>query len=264
MRSANLESGIDAIAALCHAASEGNPFDFLLLDYRLPAMDGAEVAAAVRATPAIGDIPIIMLTSVAYGRGRNLGDGVGPDACLTKPARESHLLHALTAARAKRLVAAPDPVASTGGQRLISPEFLAHSGRVLVADDNAVNQRVAVRMLERLGLRTDVAANGLEAVRMLRTLPYDAVFMDCQMPEMDGFAATREIRRAERQGEHIPIIAMTAEALSGAREQCLAAGMDDYIAKPVRFEDLSQAVRKWLVEKASEDLTEVGAIWLGE
>jgi CheY-like chemotaxis protein len=118
---------------------------------------------------------------------------------------------------------------------------------VLVADDNAVNQRVASRMLERLGLRTDVAGNGLEAVRMLRALPYDAIFMDCQMPEMDGYAATREIRRTEKPGHHITIIAMTAEALAGAREQCLAAGMDDYIAKPVMLSDLSKAIDKWLV-----------------
>jgi len=124
---------------------------------------------------------------------------------------------------------------------------LSTTRRVLVADDNAVNQRVASRMLERLGLRTDVAGNGLEAVRMLRALPYDAIFMDCQMPEMDGYAATREIRRTEKPGHHITIIAMTAEALAGAREQCLAAGMDDYIAKPVMLSDLSKAIDKWLV-----------------
>ena len=122
--------------------------------------------------------------------------------------------------------------------------------RVLVVDDNAVNQRVAVRMLERLGLRIDVAGNGLEAVRMLRELPYDAVFMDCQMPEMDGYAATREIRRTEKPGQHMAIIAMTAEALAGAREHCLSAGMDDYISKPVKLDDLSRAIQKWLRPRA--------------
>jgi CheY-like chemotaxis protein len=121
--------------------------------------------------------------------------------------------------------------------------------RVLVADDNAVNQRVAVRMLERFGLRADVAGNGLEALQMLRTLPYDAVFMDCQMPEMDGYDATHEIRRSEKPGQRIPIIAMTAEARAGARERCLSAGMDDYISKPVRSEDLLRAVEKWLIVK---------------
>jgi CheY-like chemotaxis protein len=95
-------------------------------------------------------------------------------------------------------------------------------------------------------LRIDVAGNGLEAVRLLRELPYDAVFMDCQMPEMDGYAATREIRRTEKPGQHVAIIAMTAEALAGARELCMAAGMDDYIAKPIKLEDLSRAIQKWL------------------
>jgi CheY-like chemotaxis protein len=122
---------------------------------------------------------------------------------------------------------------------------------VLVVDDNPVNQRVAVKLLERLGLRIDVAGNGLEAVRMVRERPYDAVFMDCQMPEMDGYAATREIRRAEKAGQHVAIIAMTAEALAGAREQCVSAGMDDYIAKPVKLADLAAATQTWLGSKGA-------------
>jgi len=117
--------------------------------------------------------------------------------------------------------------------------------RVLVAEDNVVNQTVAVRMLQRLGVRADVAGNGLEAVQMCELAPYDAVFMDCQMPEMDGYAAAREIRRREGTAQHRVIIAMTADALAGAREECLLAGMDDYIAKPVRLDDLAAVLRKW-------------------
>jgi signal transduction histidine kinase/DNA-binding response OmpR family regulator len=257
MRSDSLASGTEAVATMCSAGEQGDPYDFLLLDYHIPLMDGVAVAAAVRATPAISDVPIIMLTSVAYGRGRQVSDGVTLDACLTKPTRQSQLLNALMNARAKRLpCGTPDFIAppTTVHEPPVRLErkFGGANWRVLVVDDNAVNQRVAVRMLERLGLRTDVAGNGLEAVRMVRTLPYDAVFMDCQMPEMDGFAATREIRRTEKNGERIAIIAMTAEALAGAREQCFAAGMDDYIAKPVRLDDLSVAVQKWLVERGVE------------
>jgi CheY-like chemotaxis protein len=101
-------------------------------------------------------------------------------------------------------------------------------------------------MLEKFGLCVDIAGNGREAVRMVRTLPYDAVFMDCQMPEMDGYEATREIRRTEEPGQHVIIIAMTAEALAGARELCYSAGMDDYLAKPVMFVELSRRIEKWL------------------
>jgi CheY-like chemotaxis protein len=114
-----------------------------------------------------------------------------------------------------------------------------------VAEDKAVNQKVAVRMLEKLGLRVDVAANGREAVQMVSLLPYRLVFMDCHMPEMDGYTATRAIRRAEPPGQHLTIIAMTADAFESARQTCLTAGMDDYISKPVRLDDLAEAVQRW-------------------
>ena len=118
--------------------------------------------------------------------------------------------------------------------------------RMLVAEDNVVNQRVAVRMLEKLGCRVDVAANGLEAVRMIESFPYDLVFMDCQMPELDGYGATEEIRRREAStGSHLPVIALTAHAMTGDRERCLAPGMDDYLSKPIRHRDLEQAARRW-------------------
>jgi CheY-like chemotaxis protein len=109
-----------------------------------------------------------------------------------------------------------------------------------------VNQKVAAKMLERLGLRADVAADGNEAVQMYDMRPYDLILMDCHMPEMDGYAATAEIRRRHGSRTRIPIVAMTAEAMEGCRENCLRAGMDDYIAKPVKLDDLAQALRRWL------------------
>jgi CheY-like chemotaxis protein len=117
---------------------------------------------------------------------------------------------------------------------------------VLVAEDNVVNQKVAALMLKRLGLRPDFAANGREAVEMFTMAPYDLIFMDCQMPQMDGYEAAREIRRHEGSRRRVAIIAMTAEAMAGSRESCLAAGMDDYIAKPVKQSDLLGKLEQWV------------------
>ena len=257
MRSDSLASGTLVVTALLNASEEGNAYDFVLLDSQMPEMDGAAVAASIRCVPAIRDVPIIMLTSAAHGRGHTneMPDGGAPvDACLTKPVRQSQLLNTLTTIRAKRLgrvahvLNHPHDSAGNGHTpSRLRGQFAATSLRVLVVDDNEVNRKVASRILEKLGIRTWVAENGLEAVRRLTTLPYDAVFMDCQMPVMDGYEATREIRRTEKPGQHLAIIAMTADALAGARERCLAAGMDDYISKPVTIDDLSRAVQKWLL-----------------
>jgi CheY-like chemotaxis protein len=126
--------------------------------------------------------------------------------------------------------------------------------RVLVAEDNIVNQKVAARMLEELGVRSDLAADGREAVEMFGLLPYNLIFMDCQMPEMDGYAATREIRQREGPNQRVPILAMTAEVLAGCREQCLAAGMDDYLPKPIKIEVLFESLRKWIPAKCTGDM----------
>jgi CheY-like chemotaxis protein len=131
----------------------------------------------------------------------------------------------------------------------LAAKFAGVPRRVLVAEDNAVNQKVAVRLLEKLGLRPDVAANGREVLKMIEMAPYDLIFMDCQMPEMDGYAATLEIRRGETAARRMAIVAMTAEAMAGARERCLASGMDDHIGKPVKLEDMFDALQKWLPEK---------------
>jgi CheY-like chemotaxis protein len=135
----------------------------------------------------------------------------------------------------------------------IAGEFAALVIRVLVAEDNPVNQKVAVLLLGKLGIHPDVAANGREAVEMSERIPYDLIFMDCQMPELDGYAACREIRRREGRGPRVTIVAMTAEALEGSRELCLEAGMDDYISKPVNRGEIREALRKWRAPEATKD-----------
>jgi signal transduction histidine kinase/CheY-like chemotaxis protein len=154
--------------------------------------------------------------------------------------------------------AEPRPVAGakTRSSPILDRRFAGSSIRVLVADDNVVNQRVATRILEKMGLRADVACNGLEAIEMFKVSPYEVIFMDCQMPEMDGYAATKEIRRLEGSSlRHSAIVAMTAEAMTGAREACLTAGMDDYISKPVKPEDLSEALLKWTARENAKALS---------
>jgi len=125
-------------------------------------------------------------------------------------------------------------------------EKIGRHGRILLAEDNITNQLVAMKILEKLGHRVDVAANGLEAITAVRSIPYDLILMDCQMPEMDGYEATREIRRREETGPRVAVIAMTADAMAGSRERCLEAGMDDYISKPVQADQLYLALERWL------------------
>jgi len=170
----------------------------------------------------------------------------GIDAELVKPVRPSQLFDVLQTVLAEKLGRS---IHSEHEAALRPAHAAALRARVLVADDNATNQKVAVRMLQRLGYRGDVASTGAEAVAMLDSAHYDAVLMDCQMPEMDGYEAARQIRHNERGGRRVPIIAMTADAQPGERERCLAAGMDDYISKPVKLHVVAAVLERWLATK---------------
>jgi PAS domain S-box-containing protein len=241
MRPEETVSGEEAIAALSDSATD--PFRVVLLDMQMPGMNGEETARSIKKNPAISRTPLILFSS-----GGSIGSAEemrakGFTAWATKPVRQSQLLNALVnvfgwpAAEDRR---APDRSA-------IQPQEAPLEGmRVLVAEDNAINQKVALKILEKLGCRADAVANGVEAVAAIAKLPYDALLMDCHMPEMDGYGATAEIRRREsRKGGRIPIIAMTANAMQGDREKCIASGMDDYVAKPVRPEHLRDALLRW-------------------
>jgi two-component system, sensor histidine kinase and response regulator len=252
MRNGSFASGEEALQAVHTAQANGDPYQFVIADYQMPGMDGATLAAMIKANPAIKDIVFVMLTSIGrWSEVRGL-EGAYIDACLVKPVRQSQLLNTLATAWSKKLKATAAsraesdyPSSIKALKSSVADRFADSSLRVLVAEDNVINQKVAVRMLEKLGVRADVAGNGREALEMLKMLPYDLVFMDWQMPEMNGCEAAAEIRRQERPEQHMAVIAMTAEALGGSREQCIEAGMDDFIAKPVKLEDMIQALMTW-------------------
>jgi signal transduction histidine kinase/CheY-like chemotaxis protein len=250
MRNESFSSGEAALESLRAARQSGDPYHFAILDYQMPGMDGATLARAIKSDPAIRGTVLVMLTSVGYLDAVRHTESAGLYACLSKPVRQSQLLNTLATAWSKQQhVARADPAKPASRIAEMKSAMAGRSAgwpiRVLVAEDNVVNQKVAARMLERLGLRVEVAANGREAVKMFELLPYDLVFMDCQMPEMDGYEAAREIRRREGPGRYVAIIAMTADAMAGCREHCLEAGMDDFVAKPIAMEALFEALRRW-------------------
>ena len=215
-----------------------------LVDHQMPGMDGEALGRAIQADRVLrGTVAVVMLSSSGdAARGPWLREA-GFAAYLVKPVRPSQLLDTMAAAWGGRSTVESEELAAlataTEASRSPSalPEIAARNIRVLLAEDNIVNQKVAVRMLQKLGCRVDVAADGREAVEMWRLCPYDLIFMDCQMPEMDGYEATAEIRRDSPAG-HVPIVAMTANAMKGDRERCLKAGMDGYVTKPVKRQTL--------------------------
>jgi signal transduction histidine kinase/CheY-like chemotaxis protein/HPt (histidine-containing phosphotransfer) domain-containing protein len=224
----------------------GEVFDAGILDMHMPEMDGVELARAIRATPAGEPLPLMLLSSLGSDE---TAEGLF-GATLTKPVKQSSLFDALVSLlgddEARRgLHASP--------ARKGDPEMARrHPLRILLAEDNSINQQLALLVLESMGYRADVASNGLEAVHQATEHPYDVVFMDVQMPEMDGLEATRELIRRTAGGPRPQIVAMTANAMQGDREACIAAGMDDYLSKPIRVEELAAALeRVALGKKAS-------------
>jgi len=248
LRNDSFASGEQALEALRGAREGGDPYNFVIADFHMPVMDGGALAKAIKADPAIRDTVVIVLSSI--GDSREVRGAPGIDAYLVKPVRQSQLFNTLASTWAAKLRTAQRQQADGPSSPLVAQpglqtRFAGNHLRVLVAEDNVINQKVAVRILERMGIRADVAANGKEAVDMMRILPYDIIFMDCQMPEMNGYEAAIEIRRREAPGRHIAIIAMTAEVLADARERCLESGMDDFVPKPIRIESLVDALKHW-------------------
>jgi|SRR5579871_3077832 len=239
-----VQTGKDALQMLASAVERKEAFHAAIVDHDMPEMDGVMLAHEVRSRADWKDLVMVLLSSQAQGAALEDLQGAGFAACVLKPARLDQLRECLHTV----MRSAPGRAQLTPVKR--SPHSIR--GRLLLAEDNSVNQKVATRTLEKLGYYVDAVANGLEAVEKLERGLYDAVLMDCQMPEMDGYAATREIRRREGSGHHTIVIAMTASAMTGDREKCLAAGMDDYVTKPVRTEELQQILQRHLAKTARE------------
>ncbi len=267
-------------AASRDSADGRSPVDVAVIDYQMPDMDGLTLTRAIRQLTATADIPILLATSVERSQCEPAALEAGVTLVAVKPVRAGRLIELLvglmpdapagTATRAVRpyvLAASVDAGAAGTSAGAVFGEQpgagigstddeqagVARAFRVLVVDDNAVNQRVAARMVEKLGGRADVAADGLEALDALHRIRYDLVLMDCHMPEMDGLAATREYRRREGQAGRppMPIVALTAAAMESDREGCLAAGMTDYLTKPVRLDALRAVLEKHALRPAA-------------
>ena len=254
----------EALEALRNPVPGATTPDVVLLDQLMPDMDGLELARAVHETPELSTLPMVMLTSMGQRPSPAALAAVGIQTCLSKPVREDELQQQLlravgadptsepaTNSESRVLLpdaadsAAPAPAAPTA-----PPPGAGHglpALRILLAEDNLVNQKLALRMLTKFGLSARVVENGRDAVEAVLGGEFDLILMDCQMPEMDGYAATRAIRRAQPVGT-VRIIAMTANAMEGDRDLCLAAGMDDYVSKPVKFEDLRLVLARQMAQ----------------
>jgi len=232
------ENAYVGLASLQRAIQEGLPFTIAIIDMAMPGMSGLELARRVKVDPSLAATHLVMLSSYGLGIRETLEAGI--ERCLIKPVRQSTLFDALLSTVAPTLC----PPTRAPGQ----PREHSFQGRILLVEDNQVNQLVVTKSLDRYGLSPDIANNGREGVAKALHEDYDLIFMDCQMPEMDGYEATRAIRAHESlfDEKHRTIIAMTAGALPEDRAQCLAAGMDDYIAKPVTLEVLLDTLEQWL------------------
>jgi CheY-like chemotaxis protein len=230
-------SGAEALEIL-----DGDTFDLAILDMQMPSMDGRELARRIREHDSARALPLVVLTSLGR-REEDLDPALGLAAYLTKPVKAALLHEALTGIFTGRGGSRAFP---TPALRWQIDHGLAERLplRIILAEDNVVNQKVALKMLDRMGYRADVAANGLEVLQALQRQPYDVVLLDVQMPEMDGFEAARHIREDGWAGYRPRVIGITALAMEGDRERCLAAGMDDYITKPLRPEELQRALER--------------------
>jgi signal transduction histidine kinase/CheY-like chemotaxis protein len=259
MRDESAEDGQQALELLRRAAEQGTPFELAILDMHMPEMDGITLARRIKADSRLASTCLVMLTSVGSYGDISAARQAGILVYISKPVRQADLRNALLTAR-NLLQVQETPGAPTSeaqvvpATNVVSERLPLSHARLLLAEDNPVNQDVAVSMLELFGCQVDIANSGQEALDAIQRMQYDLVLMDCQMPEMDGFEATKVIRSQEAatptslSRPRLPIIALTANAMSGDRERCFAAGMDDYVSKPFTQEKLRAVLSRWLLQ----------------
>ncbi len=252
VHAAGSAGGSEALMELRAKAQEGTPFTLALLDLQMPGMDGLVLARAIRADPLIAATRLVALTSLGQTHSAEELKLAGIDRYLLKPIKHMRLFDCLADKFSNETVrgATADPTLAAGRILPLQSFLQPAKTRILLAEDNQINQLIAVGLLRKLGYAPDIVINGLAAVEAVRSIPYDIVFMDCQMPEMDGYEAARAIRGLERKANSdskspVHIIAITAHAMEGDREKCLAAGMDDYLSKPIRLQQLQAVMDHW-------------------
>ena len=260
LRTTSVASGTEALDALRKEAAGGDAYQLAILDMQMPEMDGMAVARAIKGDARLKTTRLIVLTSLAYHPEESELGRLGVAAYMAKPVKQSKLFDSLaTAMRDRPDGASSGPRTARADAESRLANLPTRGLRVLLAEDNTVNQRVALRQLSKLGITADPVGNGLEALAAIRQAPYSIILMDCQMPEMDGYEATRRIRQMEREHPDSPrhfVIALTAHALDGDRQRCLDAGMDEYISKPIRLDELARVLERCLPAAAN---TAVGA-----
>ena len=232
-----------ALATLTEESSKGTPYHIAILDMQMPKMDGLQLGIKIRNDNRLfKSTRLMMLTSQGQRGDAQRLEAAGFNGYLNKPIDQTTLYNALMSIT--KVHSPEQPLITSYSPREV-PQFTA---RILVVEDNAINQKVAQGLLKKFGLNVDLAANGVEALTSLGSLPFDLVFMDCQMPVMDGYEATQQIRHPESKvlNRDIPIVAMTANTMEGDREKCLSVGMNDFISKPINPNKVQETLHRWL------------------
>ena len=243
-----VSSGAKGLESLRNAHRSGDPYHVVLLDMQMPGMDGEQTARAIKSDPAVKDVKIIILTSMGHRGDAARMEALGCAGYLLKPVKQQLLFEATLAVLGREKEEAPALIT-----RHILSEQKKFGARLLLAEDNPINQKLAVTVLQKVGYSVDTVDNGSDAVEKAMGNTYAAILMDVQMPGTDGFEATQQIREWEKdRNRHLPIIAMTAHAMQGDRERCLEAGMDDYVTKPLQPRVLFSALNRWIVHESVE------------